>query len=229
MLKNKKFITLQIFFLLFIILCLGLSLLFYGKITLHSSINLSMSMAWNVFLALLAYDFAYLCVQAKNKILKVCYGFLWLIFYPNTFYVLTDAKHFVDWLNPAKVEALSDNRTIVDFNVLIFGIIFGVVLGIWSIQLMLEAYLKHWSLKVLVVSLISFLSSIGIYVGRSEALRLNSWDLVLHPLKTLFLILKSINGQNLGFFAAFTLCQITLIALIYLTPQLSVKRVEKKA
>lgn len=229
MLKNKKFITLQIFFLLFIILCLGLSLLFYGKITLHSSINLSMSMAWNVFLALLAYDFAYLCVQAKNKILKVCYGFLWLIFYPNTFYVLTDAKHFVDWLNPAKVEALSDNRTIVDFNVLIFGIIFGVVLGIWSIQLMLEAYLKHWSLKVLVVSLISFLSSIGIYVGRSEALRLNSWDLVLHPLKTLFLILKSINGQNLGFFAAFTLCQIALIALIYLTPQLSVKRVEKKA
>ncbi len=229
MLKNKKFITLQIFFLLFIILCLGLSLLFYGKITLHSSINLSMSMAWNVFLALLAYDFAYLCVQAKNKILKVCYGFLWLIFYPNTFYVLTDAKHFVDWLNPAKVEALSDNRTIVDFNVLIFGIIFGVVLGIWSIQLMLEAYLKHWSLKVLVVSLISFLSSIGIYVGRSEALRLNSWDLVLHPLKTLFLILKSINGQNLGFFASFTLCQIALITLIYLAPQLSVKRAEKKA
>lgn len=220
MLKNRKFWYLQGFFVGFCILCIGLSILLLGKVTLHTSVNLSMSMAWNVFLALIAFDFAFLAVESQKISGNIIFGVIWLIFYPNTFYMLTDAKHFVDWLSPEKIYSLSDLRTIVEFNVLIFSIIFGVVLGAWSICLMLNRFIKHLGLRALIVLVISFLGSVGIFVGRSEQLRLNSWDLFFHPLETIRLIFQTINLGNLGFFVTFTLCQCALILLFYLAPRL---------
>ncbi len=220
MLNTRKFWTLQIFFLIFCLFCMFLSVLNYGKITLHISINISMSMAWNVFLALIAYDFSYLAINSRRRLIQGIAGFFWLIFYPNTFYVLTDAKHFADWFDLSKLKSFSNLRTILDFNVLIFGIIFGVVLGAWSIQLILHHFVKNNYLKAVLLFVISFLSSIGIFVGRSEALRLNSWDLVFHPWETLMLIIHSISASNMGFFLTFTFCQLALIALFYLAPHL---------
>ncbi|WP_415579477.1 DUF1361 domain-containing protein [Lactococcus hircilactis] len=203
---------------------MAFSLLFYGKISLHVEVNVPMSMTWNVFLALLAYDFAYFSCQVSKKGAQIGFAFLWLIFYPNTFYVLTDAKHFVDWLDPTMVHRLSQFRTLINFNLLIFGIIFGVVLGAWSIQLIVTRFVPYKVLRAFFVFVISFLSSIGIFVGRSEQLRLNSWDLILHPFNTFFTIIRSINQENLGFFGAFTVCQIVIILLLSFSPQLFLQK-----
>ncbi len=42
-------------------------------------------LTWNMFLALVALDFAILTNHTKSHILKVIAGLLWLFFYPNTF------------------------------------------------------------------------------------------------------------------------------------------------
>ncbi len=91
---------------------------------------------------LIAYDFSYLAINSGRRLIQGIAGFFWLIFYPNTFYVLTDAKHFADWFDLSKLKSFSNLRTILDFNVLIFGIIFGVILGAWSIQLILHHFVK---------------------------------------------------------------------------------------
>ncbi|MFC4652084.1 DUF1361 domain-containing protein [Lactococcus nasutitermitis] len=216
MLKDKKFIGLQVFTLAYIMFCILASLIFTGEITLHTNINLPMSMAWNIILALIAFDFSYFFVTSKNIIGQVIFGLIWLIFYPNTFYLLTDAKHFSDWFPADSVSNLSSIRTVVNFNILIFGIIFGVVLGAWSARLVLERFTKKITWKILITILLSFLGAIGIFVGRSASLRLNSWDLFTQPYQTFLLILRSISQENLPFILSFMLTQCAIILLFYL-------------
>ena len=50
-------------------------------------------LVWNMFLALLALDFSLLSYCIKQKVVRWSSGLLWLFFYPNTFYMLTDIVH----------------------------------------------------------------------------------------------------------------------------------------
>jgi uncharacterized membrane protein len=97
---------------------------------------------------------------------------LWLIFLPNTWYVLTDFVH------------VSTNGEISQlFDIVLMGILTtcGFILGFTSLYLMHKQLRKRISGQAsgTAVALIILISSFGIYLGRD--LRWNSWDVVTNP------------------------------------------------
>lgn len=227
--KNKLFIGIHIVILVFLGLAAYFSFHYSGQLNFNLSKidRVPMTMIWNVFLALLAFDFACVACYLKNIFLKLISAVLWLAFYPNTFYMITDNKHFADWLSTNGHLPLSGTKLLIYFNLLSFGILLGVLLGIFSIKLMMDHYIKNTSLRFVIIVVLSVLSSIGIYAGRSEDLRLNSWDFATQPVKTLEALISTINGENLIFMLTFTLIQIALIMLVIFMADLKISETMK--
>lgn len=135
------------------------------------------SLAWNLFLAWIPFALALVLYEraragAPPQVL-VPLGLLWLVFFPNAPYLVTDLK-YVDG---------GGGRIPVLYDVLLFsaGAWTGLLLGLTSLFLMHMAVrrvvgtLNAWALVVAVLTLSSF----GIYLGRVQ--RWNSWDVVANP------------------------------------------------
>jgi uncharacterized membrane protein len=97
---------------------------------------------------------------------------LWLMFLPNTWYVLTDFLH---------VLPLGEISQLYDIVLVSTLVINGFVLGFASLFLVHKEFLKRLgeNKSMLVVTLIILLSSFAIYLGRD--LRWNSWDVITNP------------------------------------------------
>ena len=99
-------------------------------------------------------------------------SFLWLLFIPNSFYMLSDYVHLNNF---------TGNNLL--FNITFFSeiIITALMIGFFSVKIVESEienrFSKFWS--KLIISLIFLLSSFGIYVGRD--LRWNSWDILIKP------------------------------------------------
>ena len=132
--------------------------------------------AWNLFLAWIPFVLS-LGIYARAKAgasLRVLLplGALWLVFFPNAPYLVTDLRHVAPG---ARVPVLYD--------VLLFATSawVGLLLGLISLFLIhavarrLFGALNAWALVVGVLGLSSF----GIYLGGVQ--RWNSWDVLVHP------------------------------------------------
>lgn len=131
----------------------------------------------NLALAWLALIFAWaLSVQLKTKALaswqNISLSLLWLLFLPNTWYVLTD---FVHAQSTGQISQMFD---IVLISTLVFA---GFTLGFTSLFIVHKQLLKRWrySLAHLAIGAVLLSASFAIYLGRD--LRWNSWDIVTNP------------------------------------------------
>ena len=133
---------------------------------------------WNLFLAWIPYWFA-LTLDFLTRIKKTpsvySVGFLlimWLIFFPNAPYIITDLLH------------LHDRYVVPHWYDLMLILSFawtGLILGycsLFEVQRYLEQRYKKWFVHVLTFSAIC-IGSFGVYMGRFQ--RWNSWDAVTHP------------------------------------------------
>jgi len=135
---------------------------------------------WNLFLAYLPYYFStkLLYYHQMGKALwklLVLFG-LWLLFFPNSPYIITDLFHLT---NHHTMPLWYDLAII--FSVAWSGLILGF-LSLMQIQHFLNfkyGIKKSW----LIISGIQLLCAYGIYLGRYE--RYNSWDIVTNPLSLL--------------------------------------------
>ena len=128
---------------------------------------------WNTLLALIPLFAANrLASRDKTDIKAVILFFIWLIFFPNAPYLVTDLIHFKPepqfskWADILLVTSASWN---------------GVLLGAIS-MLKVENFISRHFRKPIVYSFILisiFLCGYGIYLGRF--LRYNSWDIVVRP------------------------------------------------
>jgi uncharacterized membrane protein len=144
---------------------------------------------WNLFLAWIPFVFSCilaLCDRIKNFPLKFCMmaiiGLLWLIFYPNAPYILTDYAHF-SWVGFFKGQAADfDFKPWYDFVLFSAYIITGFILGMASLRINQGIIRKHSNgiVSGIFVVIVQFLSSIAIYWGRF--MRMNSWDAWRNPL-----------------------------------------------
>jgi uncharacterized membrane protein len=133
---------------------------------------------WNLFLAWIPFGIAYFTFTLTLKrswlyVLIPVAAFLWLIFFPNAPYILTDFQHL---RNPGP-----DIPVWFDVLLLIWFAFTGLLLGIVSLFLMQEIIRREfgrWPGWIFVVS-VTCLSSTGIYMGRF--LRWNSWDILRQP------------------------------------------------
>lgn len=153
------------------------SIFFLGlRITLSGSarywfIPENLALAWiSVFLAWL------LSKELKNRRWlswqNILLTFLWLVFLPNTWYVLTDFVHIYP---NGEVSQIFD---IVLMSLLLFS---GFILGLTSLFLVHRQLLARLNqLKsYALIELAIVVSSFAIYLGRD--LRWNSWDVIKNP------------------------------------------------
>lgn len=143
----------------------------------HSSNITYLFLGWNLFLAWVPLFFAWLWryrLQAKPlrrwKSLGM-FGF-WLLFFPNSPYIITDLVHLNTRFNPS---LWSD--TLLLFSCALTGLVAGLY-SLHIIHKILDRFFRTFTSWVIVAGSL-VLTGFGIYLGRVQ--RWNSWDLFTNP------------------------------------------------
>ena len=127
---------------------------------------------WNLILAWVPFLLAMLFYDGQRRGMRapglVVLGALWLVFFPNAPYIVTDFVHLSrDPLSPLWFDGL----TIGAFATM------GLLLGLGSLYLVQSAVRREFGWVVVGAALL--LGSVGIYLGRF--VRLNTWDFFTNP------------------------------------------------
>lgn len=179
----------------------------------YTGLNLFIFLTWNLFLAWIPYGLSLIFLVWEKKLNSIfLIGFLlglWLLFFPNAPYILTDLFHFGQkiyvplWYDLILILSFAWN---------------GLLLGFLSLA-NVQNYLSK-KVNVFVGWFFAFislgLSAFGIYLGRF--LRWNSWNILTHPQAIFYDILDRIihpfaHKQSL----AMTLVFSAFLILAYLT------------
>lgn len=151
--------------------------------------GLSLMLVWNVFLSFLPLLFAHHAVSCRDgqKRIWLLWAFLWLIFWPNTFYMVTDIAHFTGnsffTAVPYQEPVYSTSIQLWAKGILIVaGILYGVLNGIKSEMIFENRVIDRCGKgkRIFFRAICSILGGAAVYIGRF--LRLNSWD-IFRPLK----------------------------------------------
>jgi uncharacterized membrane protein len=170
-------------------------------------------LVWNLFLAWIPYGCS-VAATAVHRLyprrwwLLLAPGGLWLAFFPNAPYIVTDFYH-LEWRWP--VPLWYDIGMITIFA---FTGCFLAIASLKAMQYLVKVYFGS-AISWIFVAVSLGLCGLGIYLGRFG--RYNSWDLAIHP-KTVLkeIALKMLNPlDNLGFIG-FTLMFTAMLFVFYL-------------
>jgi uncharacterized membrane protein len=186
---------------------------------LSSHTNHFQFLIWNLILAWIPLALAALSYRIATRRsdparwIVVPVALVWLLFFPNAPYIVTDFLHFGQFHD--SVPAWFDVMLIAWFAWT------GLLLGIVSLRLMQEIVGRALGSRAgwVFVVLVTVLGSIGIYVGRF--LRWNSWNVFQAPLSLADTGWDRINQPDagelmLGFAALFALLFLFVYATAYL-------------
>jgi len=159
-----------------LIISCGFSCLLLSARVMVTGYTTYLFLVWNLFLAFVPYAITqWLWTHswvAKNKWKLAALLLGWLLFIPNSFYILTDLFHLDEFDSAPKWFDL----------LLIFSFAWnGLLLGIISVrktEMILEIVTGR-RFSLLIVFVVMWLNAFGIYIGRY--LRFNSWDIVMQP------------------------------------------------
>lgn len=177
-------------------------------------------LVWNLFLAwiplifsiIIGYTYAFHKKNIFRKIYLFLLGVVWIIFYPNSPYIVTDFIHLKGIEYYFNTIGYNMNFIIwYDFIMISLFILTGFLLGFISLymiqMLLVDRFNKYIGWIFVWVSL--FLSSFGIYLGRF--IRWNSWDILIRPT----ILINSIIEDSKHYAAEFTISFGFFLILIY--------------
>lgn len=180
------------------------------RIVYTDSIKL-LFLVWNLFLAWIPFLLSIYILkisQSKNKYIpKIVIGILWILFFPNTFYLITDYIHLNNHsyvkLENGIYHFYYDFLMWFDFVLISLFAFLGYFLGVLSLNNIHKLILSKWSkgLSWFFILLIAFITGFGIYLGRF--LRFNSWDVIIHPVSLIVEIVQNINVDSFVFSVIF--------------------------
>lgn len=185
-------------------------LLLFGRIIITESPGY-IFLPWNLFLAFVPYwisgRITRITSVKKNKIKLVLYLFGWLLFIPNSFYILTDLIHFARIRSAPKWFDL-----LMIFSFAWNGIFFGII-SLRKVEMFMSDLLgKRFSVWLLFC--VMWLCAFGVYIGRY--LRFNSWDILTDPFSLAEEILNIvIHPFDNGYAWGMTLCYSVFMTLVY--------------
>lgn len=176
-------------------------------------------MAWNTLLALLPLLFivkAGAAMRQKKGGWTAGWLILWLLFFPNSMYMITDFIHLSNdkllWL--VEVERYSSESGVVystdmmlwiKLFVIGMGFFFAQLAGLESIYRLERMSSKKYSMIIRSIGFLALalLTGLGVYIGRF--LRFNSWDVLADPIQLVKQILDidAFAGQFIIVFACF--------------------------
>jgi len=176
-------------------------------------------LGWNLFLAFVPYIISMVMARKRswvaNKAIFALSFFTWLVFIPNSFYIITDLFHLRhNWSSPIWFDLL-----------LIFSFAWnGLLMWILSIRHMEKLVEGFWGKRHELYFLfpVMWLNALGVFIGRY--LRFNSWDVVTNPfglgIDMGYMITHPITFKNAW---GMIFCFSFFMTLLYL----SVKRISK--
>ena len=181
-------------------------------------------LVWNLILAAVPYIIAYWINNIKSGthlemsrytklVLLLSGACIWLLFLPNAFYIVTD---FIHLRYGGGLQFLFDTLMLTSFSVA------ALALGSASVVLIYRSFFADrgsWN-QLLFFLACSFLSAIGVYLGR--VLRWNSWDIITDPLGLLSDLLKLMdyNYVNLRIWSAIMILSAIYLTALYLSQKL---------
>jgi uncharacterized membrane protein len=178
----------------------------------YSDTGRHLGLIWNLFLAWIPFMLAFLAHAVSWRRVSLyliipAIAFLWLIFFPNAPYMLTDLQDLA--------RRASDAPLWYDVIIVVWSSWTGMLLGVVSLYLMQDIIIRSFGRTVgwIFVFVISALSSFGIYIGRF--VRLNSWDILQNPAETAQEILGIVIDPSMRL-AAFTLLYTFFFLFIFL-------------
>ena len=178
----------------------------------YSDTDRHTGLIWNLFLAWIPFILAYLAHAVSWRrswiyLVIPFVAFLWLIFFPNAPYMLTDLQDLA--------RRAGDAPLWYDVIIVVWCSWTGMLLGVISLYLMQDIVMRTFGRATgwAFVFIISGLSSFGIYIGRF--VRLNSWDILQNPAETAMDILGLIIDPSRRL-AAFTLLYTFFFLFVYL-------------
>ncbi|RJQ37861.1 DUF1361 domain-containing protein [Candidatus Microgenomates bacterium] len=140
-------------------------------------------MGINSILAATAVVFGFLSLKFFLKPLKIFFLSLWLLFLPNTIYILTDMLHFPrQWMG---TEGIQRVFLLIQYSFLEAVGIVSFVLSIYFFEkiLLYSRFKKNKLLIIFMIILLNFLTAFGVVLGRIQ--RLNSWDIFTNAEKVM--------------------------------------------
>lgn len=168
---------------------------------------------WNLFLAFIPYQLACWLMNRvavmENKLKLTAALIAWLLFIPNSFYIITDFFHF------AKVRSAPQwFDLLLLFSFAWNGILFGI-LSLRKVEMIIRITLGK-SISFVIVLLVMWLIAFGIYIGRF--LRFNSWDVLTDPFSLLGELAEMVlHPFAHGYAWAMTVCYAVFMTLLYYT------------
>ena len=189
-------------------LCIGL----VAARVAYSESDDHLGLIWNLFLAWIPFMLAYFAHAVSWRRIALylvipLVSLLWLIFFPNAPYMLTDLQDLTRQSTAAPLW--------YDVLIVVWCTWTGMLLGVISLYLMQDIVHRAFGRSAgwMFVLVISALSSFGVYIGRF--VRLNSWDILQDPAETAMEILGVVVDPSMRL-AAFTLLYTFFFLFVYL-------------
>jgi uncharacterized membrane protein len=178
----------------------------------YSESGRRIDLIWNLFLAWIPFILSYIAHVTSWRRLTLyivipVLAILWLIFFPNAPYMLTDLQDLA--------RQASDAPLWYDVLIVVWCSWTAMLLGVVSLYLMQDIVQRTLGRMTgwVFVFAISGLSSFGIYIGRF--VRLNSWDILQNPGETAMQILGLVIDPSRRL-AAFTFLYAFFFLFVYL-------------
>ncbi len=168
---------------------------------------------WNLFLAFVPYWITRWMTRnvsiIENKVKLVIALAVWLLFIPNSFYIITDLFHLTHietaplWFDLLLIFSFAWN-----------GIIFGII-SLRRVEV-ITTIVRGKGHSIFLVFVVMWLNAFGIYIGR--VLRFNSWDVISDPFSLAGEILNMVlHPFENGYAWGMTLCYAVFITFLYFT------------
>lgn len=148
-------------------------------------------MSWNIFLALVGVFLGFL-LNVKQPILKIVFFILWLLFVPNTIYLLTDIQYLPEQF--LKLEFFNQIILFVQYFIVIF-------LGITTFLLGLSLFEKNLpkncanSKTNMIMFFLNYFIGFAVFLGKIE--RVNSWSVFTEPQKVIVGSLNILSSEEM--------------------------------
>lgn len=175
----------------------------------------------NTFLAFIPIEFSFHIDSNKPKssFLFWILIIIWMLFYPNTPYLLTDLFH-LSLLNPYGADGLLrlNNFMWLNFTLLIISTFVSVIIGMWGLIKVAKSITDRYKLNkfysYIIAIILTILSSIGIFIGRF--LRIHTVYLFLTP--TIFIkpFLNMLGKDAFLFMAVLTFIQLIILWFLHI-------------
>lgn len=194
-----------------VLLCTLFSMALISFRVIYTGSPLFLFLVWNLFLAFIPYILSAFLEkqQLKSRWIFFISFFIWLMFVPNSFYIITDLFH------------LRMNVTVplwYDLALLLSFAWNGLLVGILSVRHMERLFEKFFNKKfdLFFIIPVMALNGLGVYVGRY--LRFNSWDIITNPfqlIRDIFTLFIHPIQNRLDW--SMIICYTVMMTLIYLT------------